>query len=153
MNKQLIIPSPEAMMQFGATMGSALSAKVFIIFLSGDLGAGKTTFVKGFLRGMGFNGNVKSPTYTLVESYEVNQQMVHHFDFYRLNSPAEIEFLGIQDYFEKNYSLIEWPEKAMEELPSADLHIHFAIHEDVRMITFEAKSPKAVDLLEKLHEK
>lgn len=149
--KAIKVSTPESMMQLGATMATLLPQNGLIIFLSGDLGAGKTTFVKGFLRVMGFTGNVKSPTYTLVESYDLNERAAHHFDFYRLNSPAEIEFLGIQDYFENNYCLIEWPEKASGALPNPDLHIQFLIRENVRILTLEAHSPKARDLLEKLH--
>jgi len=93
-----------------------------IIFLQGPLGAGKTTLVRGFLRALGYQGTIKSPTYTLVEHYLINDQTYYHFDLYRLHHPQELLDIGFEDYLHANaICLIEWPEKAKEILPNATI--------------------------------
>ena len=97
------------------------------IHLAGDLGAGKTTLSRGILRGLGFEGRVKSPTYTLVELYVISTLNLYHFDFYRFNEPEEWNDAGFRDLFNgTNICLVEWPEKAGELLPPPDLMIHLA---------------------------
>ena len=102
-----------------------------VIFLEGQLGAGKTTFVKGFLRGCGYEGLVKSPTYTLVETYSVNEAVILHADLYRINDPHELEIMGFRDYFNSNtIALIEWASHAREWLPKPTLLCTLKIPED-----------------------
>jgi len=100
-----------------------------IIYLQGELGAGKTTLVRGFLRSLGYQGNVKSPTYTLVETYSFDHfPVVHHLDLYRLKDPEEFFFLGPDNYFtQEAICLIEWPEKAPSLLPKATIKCYISI--------------------------
>lgn len=113
-----------------------------VIYLIGDLGAGKTTLTRHLLQAKGHQGSVKSPTYTLVEPYHVNSQDIFHFDLYRLNDPYELELMGIRDYLEtpKALFLFEWPSKGGEEIPQPDLVLEILKSEDelTRIVTISS---------------
>jgi tRNA threonylcarbamoyladenosine biosynthesis protein TsaE len=99
-----------------------------VLYLSGELGAGKTTFARGFLGGLGVPGPVRSPTYTLLELYPASALTVVHLDLYRLNSAAEIEGLGLREWAQaKHVWLIEWPERGVGRLPPADITLAFSV--------------------------
>ena len=123
----LQLPDEAATLALGAALADVLRHQPdpgARIYLSGELGAGKTTLSRGLLRGLGFTGHVKSPTYTLLELYVVSKLNLYHFDFYRFGEPEEWQEAGFRDLFnETNICLVEWPEKAGELLPLPDLRI------------------------------
>lgn len=119
----LSLQDEEAMERFGQRLAQ-LTQGLGILFLEGDLGAGKTTLSRGIIRGLGHVGPVKSPTFTLVEPYEIGTVRAFHFDLYRLVDPEELEYMGIRDYFDGDaLCLIEWPRKGAGFLPKPDLTI------------------------------
>ena len=107
----------------GASIAKTLN-KPTIVYLRGELGTGKTTFVRGALKALGYQGLVKSPTFTIVESYSLAQFIIHHFDLYRISNPEELEFIGIRDYFNSStIGFFEWPDKGQGIIPKPALEI------------------------------
>ena len=120
--KTFSIPIESDMESFGARLAVGLR-QCRLIYIRGPLGAGKTTLVRGVLRGFGHRGSVKSPTFTLVEPYVLNGLMLYHFDLYRLKQPEELEFIGWRDYLRDGVCLVEWPERGGNVLPEPDLDV------------------------------
>ena len=132
-----ILNDEAATVAFGEAMGRALreSSCGVVIYLQGDLGAGKTTLTRGVLRAFDHQGAVKSPTYTLVEEYELAGRRFYHFDLYRLHDPEELEYMGIRDYFQRNNCcLVEWSARGEGILPKADLEIELVPWAEARCV-------------------
>ena len=124
-------------------LGAALARAIrpgLIVYLIGDLGAGKTTLARGILRGLGYTARVKRPTFTLVEIYKFSRLYLYHFDFYRFHNPEELIQTGFRDYFDGQAAcLIEWPEKA-SGLPAADLRVELRVTDGGRTADLHAET-------------
>ncbi len=130
--ERIELSSPEQTERLGAVLWGCRD-ELGLVFLQGQLGAGKTTLVRGLLRAAGYTGTVKSPTYTLVEEYRLAGKNIYHFDLYRLNDPEELEWIGLDDYLAGNHlCLIEWPQMGQGFLPRADLDIQLKIVDERR---------------------
>ena len=140
----------QATVSFGNQLAGLLTQGA-TIYMYGDLGAGKTTLTRGIVQGFGHTGKVKSPTYTLVEPYELESINVYHFDLYRLADPEELEFMGIRDYFDNNsVCIIEWPSKGEGVIPRADIEITLEYKNESRDVTVKAISERAKAVVTKL---
>lgn len=138
----LHLADEEAMVAFGGQL-ARITQGHGLIFLEGDLGAGKTTLSRGIIRGLGHTGAVKSPTFTLVEPYEIGDIRAFHFDLYRLVDPEELEYVGIRDYFDEDaLCLIEWPQQGAGFLPKADLTITIRPNKAGRTLTLSPQGSR-----------
>lgn len=152
---EIRLQSESEMMEFAQVVASVVRqcSDVQQIHLVGDLGAGKTTFSRGFIQAFGYKGRVKSPTYTLVEPYETGKLTIFHFDLYRLADPEELEFIGIRDYSEgQSLSLIEWPAKGEGLLPPFDIQITIEFTEQGRSIVVKGGNTAGNRLIRLLQE-
>ncbi|MBF0217922.1 MAG: tRNA (adenosine(37)-N6)-threonylcarbamoyltransferase complex ATPase subunit type 1 TsaE [Gammaproteobacteria bacterium] len=145
----LLLANEEATHAAGAALLSATNG-IGLIALQGDLGSGKTTLVRGLLRAAGYQGRVKSPTYTLVEPYSEIGHGIYHFDLYRLADPEELEYIGIRDYLEeKALILLEWPERGEGLLPTADLTLMLSYQAFGRKLQIIAGNPYGLEIIKK----
>ncbi len=152
--REFNIADAEGMETLGAAMARQVGASL-VIFLMGELGAGKTTLVRGFLRGCGYSGRVRSPTYTLIEPYDSALdgpvRTIYHLDLYRLGHSEELEWIGIRDLLdEASLVLVEWPERGAGVLPAADIEVRIAYAEPGRQVTLIARSPAGERLVAQL---
>ncbi|RLA10467.1 MAG: tRNA (adenosine(37)-N6)-threonylcarbamoyltransferase complex ATPase subunit type 1 TsaE [Gammaproteobacteria bacterium] len=139
-----------AQTRFGEHLAPLLSAAL-LVNLYGDLGTGKTTLVRGLLRGLGYSGRVRSPTFTLMETYETTSQSLCHLDLYRLSDMEELEMLGIRDYLDGNWTVwLEWPQRVPELAQQADIDVTLQYSGDGRFLTMDARTDSGVALLERL---
>ena len=138
----LHLPDEAATLAMAATLAAGLEPGM-VLRLEGDLGAGKTTLVRGVLRALGDAGPVRSPTYTLVELHAVSGLNLYHFDFYRFNQAEDFLDAGLEEYFGNDgICLVEWPDRAGPYLPPADLRIELSVRPDGRSVRVEATSPR-----------
>lgn len=141
------LPDEAATLALGAALTACMQPGL-VIWLDGDLGAGKTTLVRGLLRALGDTGPVKSPTYALVEIHVVSGLNFYHFDFYRFSQPEEYLDAGLDEYFAGDgVCLVEWPEQAAPYLPAADLRIRLNVEGDGRVARIEAGSERGEQCL------
>ncbi|WP_150538740.1 tRNA (adenosine(37)-N6)-threonylcarbamoyltransferase complex ATPase subunit type 1 TsaE [Actinobacillus vicugnae] len=148
-------PTEQQMSQFGQALAQRMQTYLnlstqhsLVIYLNGELGAGKTTLTRSIVREFGHIGNVKSPTYTLVEEYQLAPYTLYHFDLYRLSDPEELEFMGIRDYFRpQTVCLLEWASRGKGMIPDADMIIQIDYAETGRNISLLAQTDAGAQLL------
>ncbi|HEY9198026.1 MAG TPA: tRNA (adenosine(37)-N6)-threonylcarbamoyltransferase complex ATPase subunit type 1 TsaE [Gammaproteobacteria bacterium] len=145
-----VIADAAAMETLGAALAKVIQGGL-IIHLNGELGAGKTTLVRGLLRGLGHAGSVRSPTYTLVEPYELAGRQIYHLDLYRLGDPEELEWIGLRDLLDADsLALIEWPERGRGMLPQADLELTLEYFGTGRRVTLTGHSEAGAAVIAQL---
>ncbi len=132
----------------GMQLGHALSSGA-VVFLTGELGAGKTTLVRGVLHGLGYTAAVRSPTYMLMEGYEIQGRIFQHLDLYRIQDAAELEFLGVRELDDPDHWVfVEWPERGLRHLPTPDLELKLEFQRSGRWIGLNARSERGRRLAE-----
>lgn len=147
---ELSLENEEATMAFGRRLAAALPGGL-VAYLHGDLGAGKTTFARAFLRALGVGERVKSPTYSLVEGYDIGERQAFHLDLYRIADPGELEWLGLDTLSEPGaIVLVEWPERGTGALPAADLELTFRHAGEGREVAFSAHSERGRRVIDAL---
>jgi tRNA threonylcarbamoyladenosine biosynthesis protein TsaE len=151
MSLDLNLPDADATERLGAALARGM-ARGAVLHLTGELGSGKTTLARGLLHALGFRGRVKSPTYTLVEAYEVSSLNFYHFDFYRLRDASEWLSSGFRDYFNRDsVCVVEWPERAGAALPPPDVQIRLEHAGDARRAHLQAFTPAGDVWLSSVH--
>ena len=153
---QIHVENEEQLLAFGQQLAGSLQHylaqdpnNALVIYLNGELGAGKTTLTRSIVRSFGHTGNVKSPTYTLVEEYHLPPYSLYHFDLYRLADPEELEFMGIRDYFRpQTVCLLEWPQRGEGMIPTADILIQIDYAPAGRNLRLEASTQAGQAILE-----
>jgi tRNA threonylcarbamoyladenosine biosynthesis protein TsaE len=144
------LPEEPDTLAFGAELARHLQPGMFV-YLSGELGAGKTTLARGILRGLGYAGRVKSPSYTLVEPYKLSRLYLYHFDFYRFASPQELGEAGFKEHFNPDsVCLVEWPENAAGLLPAADIRSTMKVAGSGRQLEIDADTETGRRCVEQL---
>ena len=147
---ELLLPDAESQTAFGERLAAQLPLGL-VIYLHGDLGTGKTTLARGILRGLGHQGPARSPTYTLIEPYEIGARRVYHLDLFRLADPEELEYLGLRDLLaEDALWLIEWPERGAAFLPAPDLTIAIDYLPQGRTLTLSAPDERGQGVIDGL---
>ena len=137
-NRRVELHDEDETLAFGAGLAKRFDQGV--IYLRGELGAGKTTLVRGYLRALGYAGSVKSPTYTLIEPYEIDDRSIAHLDLYRVTDPMELEYIGLDDVLrDVSLTFVEWPERGEGFLPAPDLIINLEIDGESRILRLDEK--------------
>lgn len=144
------VETEQAVGDLAAKFAASVQTPV-VIYLRGDLGAGKTTFARAYIHSLGFTGYVKSPSYGLLETYTAGGQDILHLDLYRIEDPEELEFLAIRDLFgENSVLLVEWPDRGEHYLPAPDLVLEFGENNEVRFVKCVVCSAHGAGLAEKV---
>ena len=152
MSLQLFLADPAATEALGVRLAATMPPRA-VVFLGGDLGAGKSSLARAMLRSLGVLGSIRSPTYTLVERYPLEVGEAAHLDLYRIAEAAELEFLGLQEISaEARLLLVEWPERAAAALPPADLELHLAVMDCGRTVELRGSGASGLGWLNKLSE-
>jgi len=151
----LFVPDENAMLALGKRLADSIINSAHngcVIYLIGELGAGKTTLTRGLLQGLGHKGAVKSPTFTLVEPYELGELNAFHFDLYRLSDPEELEYLGIRDYFAPGHvTIVEWPDKGAGVLPPSDVTVIISYRDKGREVSLAAHTVRGESIMAELN--